>query len=62
MKTITDDKWKEDVWGSGLPDDPALYMYFGQNVRTLILCDRPNVDVAVARISSYQTTHETSSS
>ena len=32
MRTITEDKWKDNVWGSGLPNDPMLYMYFGQNV------------------------------
>ncbi|KAK3345852.1 hypothetical protein B0T25DRAFT_571007 [Lasiosphaeria hispida] len=31
MRLITEDKWNEDVWGSGSSQDPTLYMYFGQN-------------------------------
>ncbi|KAK5651460.1 hypothetical protein OQA88_12467 [Cercophora sp. LCS_1] len=31
MKIITEDKWQDNVWGSGLPTDPALFMYFAEN-------------------------------
>ncbi|KAK1834116.1 hypothetical protein QBC39DRAFT_31566 [Podospora conica] len=31
MRTITEDKWTDDVWGSGLSNDPMLFMYLGSN-------------------------------
>ena len=31
MKLIAEDKWGKEVWGSGVPGDPTLYMYFGRN-------------------------------
>ncbi|KAK0724116.1 hypothetical protein B0H67DRAFT_100002 [Lasiosphaeris hirsuta] len=58
MRLITEDKWNEDVWGNGSPQDPTLYMYFGQNDPFVPNDARDKLIVAHGNIPGQETSQE----